>query len=33
MGKGKVVPLHDMKAYRGIGGLAPLILNVSSGRM
>jgi hypothetical protein len=28
--KGKVVPLHAMKAYRGNRGTAPLLLNLSS---
>jgi hypothetical protein len=28
--KGKVVPVHAMKAYRGSGGIAPFILNLST---
>jgi hypothetical protein len=28
--KGKVVAVYGMKAYRGIGGVAPLILNLST---
>jgi hypothetical protein len=27
MKKGKVVPVHAMKAHRGIGGIAVLIVN------
>jgi len=26
----KVVPVHDMKAYRGSGGVAPLTLKLGS---
>jgi hypothetical protein len=29
--KGKAVPTHVMKAYRGSGSIAPFILNLSSG--
>jgi hypothetical protein len=28
--KGKVVPVHAMKAYRGSSGLGPLILNLGA---
>jgi hypothetical protein len=28
--KFKVVPVHDLKAYRGIRGIAPLILNLDT---
>jgi hypothetical protein len=28
--KGKVVPVHAMKGYKGCGGTAPLILNFSN---
>jgi hypothetical protein len=28
--KGKVVPVHTMKAYRGRRGIGPLILNLST---
>jgi len=28
--KGKAVPIHAMKAYRGSGGIAPLMLNIST---
>jgi hypothetical protein len=29
--KGKVVPIHTMKAYRGSRGTTPLILNLGTG--
>jgi hypothetical protein len=29
--KGKVVPVHTMKAYRGSRGITPLILNLGTG--
>ena len=29
-GKGKVIPTYAMKAYRGSGGIAPLILNLGT---
>jgi hypothetical protein len=29
-GKGKVVPFHVMKAYRGSRSIAPLILNLGA---
>jgi hypothetical protein len=28
--KGKVVPVHNMKAYRGQRGIAPTILNLTT---
>ena len=30
--KGKIVPLHAMKAYKGRGGIAALTLNVGARR-
>lgn len=29
-GKGKAVPMHAIKAYRGIGGTAPIIRNLGT---
>ena len=29
--KGKAVPVHTMKAYRGSRGIAPFILNLGTG--
>jgi len=31
IGKGEVVPVHAIKAYRGIVGVAALILNLGTG--
>jgi hypothetical protein len=29
-GKGKIVPVHTTKAYKGTRGIAPLILNLGT---